>query len=785
VFGLARADLFRKARSFVVIGALSTAAYLLLYDVLRGTTSAFVANACALGLTTIGNTSANRRFTFGIRERAGLLTDHLGDFAALGVALAITTVALLALNALAPGAPRLLELAVVVAANALATVARFAILGRWLRRAAGGRPAASQIDDRALPRTGWIALAAVVALAAGLFLWQLDRGGFANTYYAAAAQAASQSWSALFFGSLDAGNFITVDKPPFALWVMGLSVRLFGLSSWSILAPEALAGVATVIVLFDAVRRSFGYVAGLTAALVLALTPVAVLMFRYNNPDAVLTLLLVLSAWALVRALETGHTRWLVLSAIFVGCAFNTKFLQAFIVLPALGATYLLAARGRWRRRVGQLSITAVALAIASGWWMAVVDAIPADARPFIGGSDTNLVRALVLGYDGLGRLFGQGAGGPGGGDGAGFGFSGAAGWLRLFNTQMAGEASWLIPFSVLALAIGLLVTLRARRTDRVRAGFVLWGLWLLTHAAVFSFSAGIIHSYYEVIIAPSIGALVGGGVMSIVRLRRGTWLAAVVLAVGAITTAAWAADLLARTPSFVPGLGTIALVTAFAASALFFVPFRSALSRWVPATAAAIALAAMLVGPASYSLATVSRADAGGDPHAGPAQQGLLAGGPRGMPPAAMRADGPPLGAEPIGEAPIARVPVAGAPDGGGPFAATMDRSLLDYLLDNYQGETWLVAVNGANEAAAIQLATGKPVMAMGGFSGMDAAPTLDQLKELVRGGKLRYVIAQSGGPDGRGSSVVSEWIIASGTPITIGGITLYDLGQLERNLP
>jgi 4-amino-4-deoxy-L-arabinose transferase-like glycosyltransferase len=320
-----------------------------------------------------------------------------------------------------------------------------ALVGRLLR---------GRADDAAWVRPAHLS---VSLLAAALYLVNLTVSGFANTYYSAAALAASKSWSAWFFGSFDAANFITIDKPPLGTMLMGLSVRLFGLSSWSILLPEALAGVATVALLFVVVRRSFGPVAAVIAALVMALTPAAVLMFRYNNPDALLTLLLVLAGWAFLRAMESGSLRWVVAAAVFVGLAFNTKYLQAYLVLPAFAITYAIAAPVNARRRIVGLVVAATAVVLSSGWWVLAVELLPAAARPYIGGSTTNSALQLLLGYDGLGRIFGSGgAGGPGGGGGGGDGgFSGATGLLRLFNPQLGGQVGWLIPFSFAGLAAG------------------------------------------------------------------------------------------------------------------------------------------------------------------------------------------------------------------------------------------------------------------------------------------------------------------------------------------
>ena len=349
-------------------------------------------------------------------------------------------------------------------------------------------PTASAAPTEPSPRWVMPALVGVGGLAAFLYLWNVTVSGYGNTYYAMAAQAAAQDWAAFLFGSLDAGNFITLDKPPLSTWVMGLAVRLFGLGPASVLVPQALAGVATVLVVFAVARRSFGPLAGVIAALVTALTPAAVLIFRYDNPDAILTLLLVLSAYALVRSLEAGSWRWVLLAAALVGAGFMAKYLQAWMVLPAFAATYLVAAPGGVGRRLAQLAAAAATVATTSLWWVALVDAIPASARPYIGGSETNSALDLLLGYNGLGRLFGEGPGGFGRGPG-GSPFGGEPGVLRLLNEQFDGQVAWLLPFALVALVAGLWLTRRAVRTDARRAGYLLWGLWLLTARAACSAS--------------------------------------------------------------------------------------------------------------------------------------------------------------------------------------------------------------------------------------------------------------------------------------------------------
>ena len=331
------------------------------------------------------------------------------------------------------------------------------------------------------PGLGTPPLLALLAGAAVLYLWGLGASGWANAYYSGAAQAGSQSWKALFFGSFDSANGISVDKPPASLWVMALSVRIFGLSSWSILVPQALMGVAAVGLIYATVRRWSGAVAGLLAGAILAVTPVAVLMFRFNNPDALLVLLLMAAAYATVRALETASTRWLVLVGVFVGFAFLTKMLQAFLVVPAFALAYLIAAPTSLRRRIVQLLAGGLAMLVSAGWWVAIVEFVPARQRPYVGSSDSNSILDLIFGYNGLGRIFGGTDSGPGGGgppDGGGLQGGGPFGFgtgSRLFGAQNGGQISWLLP-AALILLVAALVRWRAPRTDRIRASLILWG---------------------------------------------------------------------------------------------------------------------------------------------------------------------------------------------------------------------------------------------------------------------------------------------------------------------
>ncbi|WP_369218149.1 ArnT family glycosyltransferase, partial [Streptomyces flavofungini] len=469
-----------------------------------------------------------------------------------------------------------------------------------------GRP-----DD---PRWARPALLGLLLATAVLYLWNLSASGYANSFYSAAVQAGSQSWKALFFGSLDAGNAITVDKPPASLWPMAISVRLFGLNSWAVLVPQVLMGVATVGVLYAAVRRRFSPAAGLIAGAVLALTPVAALMFRFNNPDALLALLMTVTVHCVLRALEHGRTKWLVWAGVAVGLAFLTKTLQAFLILPPLAVLYAVCAPVRPRRRFGQLALSGLAMVVSGGWWVAVVELWPASSRPYIGGSQNNSFLELTFGYNGLGRINGEetgsvgGGGGPGGGGpgGGGGGMWGETGIGRMFNSEVGGQISWLLPAALILLAAGLVITRKARRTDTARAAFVAWGGSLLMTAAVFSFMAGIFHQYYTVALAPYVAALIGMGA-TVLWEERASRPACAALGGTVAATAVWAYVLLGRVPDHLPWLRWAVLVAGLAGAAGLLFAGRS--GRRLALATVGVSLAASLAGPLAYTLSTVDSA--------------------------------------------------------------------------------------------------------------------------------------------------------------------------------
>jgi 4-amino-4-deoxy-L-arabinose transferase-like glycosyltransferase len=523
-------------------------------------------------------------------------------------------------------------------------------------------------------------LLGLLALTAFLYLWDLTRNGWANDFYAAAVQAGTKSWKAFFFGSFDQSNFITVDKTPASLWVMELSGRLFGFSQWSMLAPQALEGVGSVLLLYAAVKRWFGPVAGLIAGLVLALTPVAVLMFRFNNPDALLVLLMTAAAYTLVRAIENGRSRWLVFTGLLLGFAFLAKMLQAFLVVPGFAAAYLWAGPPRLGRRIWQTVLMGLGIIAGAGWWILAAELTPAADRPYFGGSTDNNILQLVIGYNGLGRLTGTetgsvGPGGGRGGGGQGASFGGATGVLRLFHAEFGGQISWLLPAALISLAAMVWASRRAARTDRTRAAALLWGGWVLVTGLVFSYMNGIIHPYYMVALAPGIAALVGIGATALSGGTWGGWPPATVrqprlgpagravAASGILASAVWAYVLLDRTPDWLPWLRWVVVVAGVAAAGLVLAgPWLRPLARprrgrqALMAVPLGLALVAGLAGPAAYALDTVNTVHSGAIPSAGPGGfggpggQGGFPGGRAGQSGRGTAGAGVPGGAGPAG---------------------------------------------------------------------------------------------------------------------------------------
>lgn len=621
-------------------------------------------------------------------------------------------------------------------------------------------PARADHTDTAEPRWARTGLLALLTGTAVLYLWGLGSSGWANSYYAAAAQAGTQNWKAWLFGSLDAGNAITVDKPPAAMWLMSLSGRLFGFSEFTMLLPQALMGVAAVAVLYSTVKRTSGPGAALVAGTVLALTPVATLMFRYNNPDALLVLLLVVAAYTTVRAVENGSYRWMALTGAVVGFAFLTKMLQAFLPVPGFALAFLVAAPISPWRRVGGLLVAGAALVVSAGWYVALVSLWPAGSRPYIAGSTDDSLLQLALGYNGLERIVGGGGPGGGGGDfgpGGGEGtppggnlfFGGDPGIGRMFGPSFGTESSWLLPVALIGMVVLTWLTWRSARTDLRRAGLLVWGGWLVVTAGVFSFMDGTVHPYYVVALAPAIGALVGMTVSELWQRRAVLW-SRLVLAALLAGTGVWALVLLGRTPEWLPALRWVLLL----GSAVVAVGLAVGAQRGGRVTVVLAALACVLgVGAAAaYSVETVAQNHGGPIATSGPAKaEGFGFGGPGGGPGAGR----------------------------SGPFGQS-DNAQLQALVDDADTR-WAAAAIGSMQVSDLELKTGQSLMAIGGFTGGDPSPTLAEFQQYVSDGQVRYFIASDrGGPPGRrGGSAgeITSWVEQTFAKTDVGGTTVYDL--------
>ncbi len=561
--------------------------------------------------------------------------------------------------------------------------------------------------------TRWLPISGVLALAGFLYFTHLSQNGYANQYYSAAVISMTQSWKNFFFGSFDPAGFITVDKPPAAIWVQAASARLFGVNSWSLLLPQAMAGLFTVALLWDVVRRRFGELAGIVAAVVLATTPIVAATARVNLPDAPLVLVLVASAWTGLRATEQGSLRWCIATAALIGLAFNIKMLQAYLVLPAFLFTYFVCAPVGIRTRLLHLTAAMVVLVAVSGSWAAIVDVVPADSRPYVGGSTDNSVRDLIFGYNGFERITGDNSpfpgGRPPGGPGGFFGlnFGGAPGWTRLFNAANAGQVAWLMPLALAGFLAGIAACGLAPRTDPRRASVIYWGAWAAVHFVVFSKAEGIFHPYYTAALAPGLAALLGIAVVTFVAWARGpsVWFwAAPGLAMAA--TAALQIYLLRREPPWNEWLeptvigGTAAALTAVILGGILVASgVRRASS--VAAAGVLVGFVALFLSPLMWSVSVVDAQLTGVEPQAGPTAQ-----------------------AEGI------------------PFDLPANHAIAVFLTEEQGEARFLMATFGASGAAPYIVETGEPVLAIGGFVGTDPVPTLNDFQELIETGKLRFVV-------------------------------------------
>ena len=675
----------------------------------------------------------------------------------------------------------------------------------------------------------WIAVALLMLAATFVFFWNLTASGYANEFYSAAAQAGSKNWEAFLWGSLDAGNAIAVDKPPASIWLMALSVRLLGLSSFAILLPQALMGVACTYLLYATVRCVWGNAAGIVAGIVFITTPVAALMFRFNNPDALLILLMLGAAACVLRGLELPadrhgnrvRTRWYAVAGLLIGLGFLTKQFQVLLVLPGFGLAMLLLSPTPWPRRLLDAVVALGAMVVGAGWWVLLTVLVPSGSRPYFGGSQTDSFIELTFSYNGLGRLTGNETGSviPGASEtlsgGSQGGMWGETGLFRLWTSNFGDQITWLAPIAFAAIILGLIAATPAKKgqvyfgrfylgkrghevdPDTVarirRAQIVIFGTWLVVTWLVFSFMAGIFHAYYTVALSPAIAALVAICGASLLALRDRPWMPGITGLLIAMTST-WDMALILRSGSFVwlgVCIGVIGVVAGLALCIIGFWMQDRLPTTWPLALkhgahgVAAIGVVALLAGPIVWTACTISTGHTGSIVTAGPSSS--MDGGPGGN--WAPNGAGGSADDSSSGERDSDSTDV-GMPNGGSGLlgGTSANDSLVELLTQNASGYRWAAATTGSQNAASYQLASELPVMAIGGFNGSDPAPTLDEFKAYVAQGLIRYYIASGGMGGGMGgtqvggsnaASEIAEWVAQNYTAQTIGNTTVYDLQE------
>ena len=626
------------------------------------------------------------------------------------------------------------------AAPGATTGGRFQVIRKWFR----GNPLS--------PAWQRPALLSLLALASLLYMWGLDQNGWANSYYSAAAMAGSEDWTAFFYGSSDPGNAITVDKPPLSLWIMSLSVRIFGLNSWSILLPQALMGVLSVYLLYRMVTKRTDPATGLLAGLFFAVTPVATVMFRYNNPDALLTLLMIGTAFATLESIDRGKLRWLLIAGALVGAGFLAKQLQILLILPALGVSYLAFSRVPIIKRFMHLGAAFFVAALMGGWWFTLVQLADPSARPFIGGTRANSVIELTVGYNGLDRLTGEAAVRtmtPGNSDDL------AAGFQRFLEPQFTGQFGWLLPLALAGICIAAWILWKRIYATPRRALLLLCAIWFATSATVLAFMSGIVHPYYSLVAVPPLSCLAAFGFIHLVRLRR-RWKPRLALGIALLVCMIIGYVAAVRSTSDFPWFPQALLILGSVSIAVVLIPAAGRSIRWFSVT---VPLVTLLAGPVLWSVNTTLSPHVGAGVIAGPSILHIRTDSPdrQQLPPNIP----PTLLILSYGDIPV--------------------RGVIDRLRQDPESVTWPAAMVGSESAANYQLASGRAVMPIGGFDGTDPFPTLEQFQDLVHAGRIGSMVIQKLPPttlEGHGEAArIVDWVSTHFMAETIDGARYYAL--------
>lgn len=604
------------------------------------------------------------------------------------------------------------------------------------------------------PRWERPALLAILAANATLYSWNLGINGWANYFYSAAVQSGTMDGKAFFFGSSDWGNSITVDKPPLSLWLMGLSVRLFGFSPVAMLLPQVIMGVGTTLLIYLVLRRCVSGVSALFGATVFFTTPIVTLMSRYNNPDPLMLLLMVAAVWFVLRSIETGRGHLFAAAGALLGLAFMTKQLQGMLSVPALGLAFIVFSPQSWPRRLGTTVAGISALVISGGLWMMIVDLIPSHLRPYIGGSPSNSVLELTFAYNGVDRIISKSE--PPTAMQVPVQFrqvDSDAGLLRLLNANYSQEASWLLISALLAVGLIAILWRKIPRAGAVRPLALLSGVWLLTTFLLLSYMGDQIHTYYTATLGPPLALVLGITLNMLISGRNSLLMrigGAVIALVSLLT--AWLVLGSAEWPSYLPGIVLIVGIGAIAALVIKPPAIK------VEFGAAGLLAIALLTGPVVTSVANVTVGFNGSNP-----VSGVLSKNPASI--------------SHLMES-MRKGELAWAHDIA--FGRVPDAQVVEALVGT-SGCTWAAATYASQTAARLQLESGRAVMPLGGFSGSDPSPTLERFKAQVDAGEICYFIQQEAFLEVQSSdtesTAISRWVKENFSSKVLDNTTMYRL--------
>jgi 4-amino-4-deoxy-L-arabinose transferase-like glycosyltransferase len=616
-------------------------------------------------------------------------------------------------------------------------------------------------------------IGAILILSIVLNFANLGIEGYANTYYSAGVKSMMINFKNFFFVSSDPSGFVTIDKPPIGFWVQTISAKIFGFSGWSVILPQALAGVISVWIIYYLVKRSFGRLAGLIAALCLAITPIFVAASRNNTIDNLLVLSLLLACWAISIAAEKGKLKYLILSLVLVGIGFNIKMVEAYLLAPAIFITYFLSSAMPYKTKIKHLILGTLVLFAVSISWAIIVDLVPANERPFIGSSTDNSVMELIIGHNGLERV---GIGGKNANRGnkppqalenqdntsqnqqsqnqkptgkTGMGNNSQTGITRLFYyNNLSDQISWFLPLALIGIIVSAIEEKVTFRFDNNRKlSLLLWFMWLLPEFIYFSFSKNVTHTYYLTTMAPSVAALTGIGLTTMWKLHNEKswkkWILPSAFIVNALIEILILSSNYQTSNGYKITLIITGILSIGASIALGIGAIKRNNSthseeismRKLNIILASIAFIGILTAPMVWSFTTLFYPMNGSSPAAG--------------------------------------LELTSSKQNRN-FSQSNNSKLIQFLEVNKKNEKYLVAVPSAmTYASDLILKTGDPVMTIGGFSGSDKIITLEEFKQLVADGDVRYAVVSGGGSMGGGSTEsnsnndIMNWITANGTPV------------------